>query len=97
MELWSGEGKVVNTTAFKAQIQKYAPRFMGYNQQDAQEFLRYLLQGLHDDINRVTTKPRHFPQIDDNLRFVLKKYVKLNFLVLVQLILVIIFKPLSLT
>ncbi|KAL1139756.1 hypothetical protein AAG570_006733, partial [Ranatra chinensis] len=66
-ELWSGEGKVVNTTSFKAQIQKYAPRFMGYNQQDSQEFLRYLLQGLHDDINRVTVKPRNLPCIDDSL------------------------------
>jgi len=66
-ELWSGEGKIVNTTAFKAQIQRYAPRFMGYNQQDAQEFLRYLLEGLHDDINRVTVKPRNLPEIDDHL------------------------------
>jgi ubiquitin carboxyl-terminal hydrolase 2/21 len=45
---------------------------MGYNQQDAQEFLRYLLQGLHDDINRITSKPRNFLQIDDNLGFVKK-------------------------
>lgn len=66
-ELWSGEGKIVNTSAFKAQIQRYAPRFMGYNQQDAQEFLRYLLEGLHDDINRVNIKPRNLPEIDDNL------------------------------
>ncbi|XP_014277447.1 ubiquitin carboxyl-terminal hydrolase 2 isoform X1 [Halyomorpha halys] len=72
MELWSGEGKVVNTTAFKAQIQRYAPRFMGYNQQDAQEFLRYLLEGLHDDINRVAVKPRNLPEIDDNLSDSLK-------------------------
>ena len=27
-------------------------------QQDAQEFLRYLLEGLHEDVNRVTEKPR---------------------------------------
>nr|BAN21345.1 ubiquitin specific protease 2 [Riptortus pedestris] len=66
-ELWSGEGKIVNTSAFKAQIQRYAPRFMGYNQQDSQEFLRYLLEGLHDDINRVAVKPRNLPEIDDNL------------------------------
>lgn len=66
-ELWSGEGKVVNTIAFKQQIQRYAPRFMGYNQQDSQEFLRYLLEGIHDDINRVTTKPKNLPELDDSL------------------------------
>ncbi|XP_029178679.1 ubiquitin carboxyl-terminal hydrolase Usp2-like isoform X5 [Nylanderia fulva] len=56
-ELWEvGGDHVVNTTALKSQIQRFAPRFMGYSQQDAQEFLRYLLEGLHEDVNRVTTK-----------------------------------------
>ncbi|VVC96484.1 unnamed protein product [Leptidea sinapis] len=43
---------VVNTTTLKSQVQRFAPRFMGYSQQDAQEFLRYLLEGLHEDVNR---------------------------------------------
>ncbi|XP_021370676.1 ubiquitin carboxyl-terminal hydrolase 2-like isoform X1 [Mizuhopecten yessoensis] len=45
-------------SAFKMQVQKFAPRFTGYAQQDAQEFLRYLLEGLHEDVNRVRTKPK---------------------------------------
>ncbi|XP_054007216.1 ubiquitin carboxyl-terminal hydrolase Usp2-like isoform X3 [Hylaeus anthracinus] len=58
-ELWEvGGDHVVNTTALKSQIQRFAPRFMGYSQQDAQEFLRYLLEGLHEDVNRVTVKPQ---------------------------------------
>ncbi|CAL7942582.1 unnamed protein product [Xylocopa violacea] len=58
-ELWEvGGDHVVNTTALKTQIQRFAPRFMGYSQQDAQEFLRYLLEGLHEDVNRVTVKPQ---------------------------------------
>ena len=32
---------------------RFAPRFSGYNQEDSQEFLRYLLEGLHEDVNRV--------------------------------------------
>ncbi|RVE39941.1 hypothetical protein evm_015409 [Chilo suppressalis] len=41
---------------------------MGYSQQDAQEFLRYLLEGLHEDVNRVTVKPKPIlTEIDDNL------------------------------
>ncbi|KAI5640105.1 ubiquitin carboxyl-terminal hydrolase domain-containing protein [Phthorimaea operculella] len=41
---------------------------MGYSQQDAQEFLRYLLEGLHEDVNRVTVKPKPIlTEIDDSL------------------------------
>ncbi|KAL2725146.1 ubiquitin carboxyl-terminal hydrolase Usp2-like isoform X1 [Vespula squamosa] len=58
-ELWQVDGDhVVNTSALKSQIQRFTPRFMGYSQQDAQEFLRYLLEGLHEDVNRVTIKPQ---------------------------------------
>ena len=60
-ELWVNDGyHVINTSALKSQIQRFAPRFMGYSQQDAQEFLRYLLEGLHEDVNRVTVKPQPF-------------------------------------
>ncbi|XP_053598716.1 ubiquitin carboxyl-terminal hydrolase 2 isoform X2 [Microplitis demolitor] len=58
-ELWESSGDhVVNTSSLKHQIQRFAPRFMGYAQQDAQEFLRYLLEGLHEDVNRVAVKPQ---------------------------------------
>ncbi|XP_011496149.1 PREDICTED: ubiquitin carboxyl-terminal hydrolase 2-like [Ceratosolen solmsi marchali] len=58
-ELWESDGdRVVDTLSLKSQIQRFAPRFMGYSQQDAQEFLRYLLEGLHEDVNRVTIKPQ---------------------------------------
>ncbi|GLV36935.1 Ubiquitin specific protease 2 [Carabus blaptoides fortunei] len=69
-ELWSPDSsdRVVNTVALKSQIQRFAPRFMGYAQQDAQEFLRYLLEGLHEDVNRVTAKPTPIlTEIDEKL------------------------------
>ena len=54
---------------FGYQIQKFAPRFMGYNQQDSQEFLRYLLEGLHEDVNRVAVKIKPLDtDIADNIR-----------------------------
>ncbi|KAG7484829.1 hypothetical protein MATL_G00054670 [Megalops atlanticus] len=57
--LWtSSSSEAISPSEFKTQIQKYAPRFVGYNQQDAQEFLRFLLDGLHNDVNRVTVRPR---------------------------------------
>ncbi|XP_075439215.1 ubiquitin carboxyl-terminal hydrolase 2 [Ascaphus truei] len=58
---------VVSPSEFKTQIQRYAPRFMGYNQQDAQEFLRFLLDGLHNEVNRVTVRPKPCAQDLDHM------------------------------
>ena len=38
-------------------IGKYAPRFNGFQQHDCQELLSFLLDGLHEDLNRVHDKP----------------------------------------
>uniref|UniRef100_A0A1B6FM56 ubiquitinyl hydrolase 1 n=1 Tax=Cuerna arida TaxID=1464854 RepID=A0A1B6FM56_9HEMI len=50
--LWTDKKHAVNTSPLKSAVGLYAPRFSGFGQQDAQEFLRYLLQGLHEEINR---------------------------------------------
>lgn len=52
------QGNVQNVTprAFKAAIASFAPQFAGYSQQDSQELLAFLLDGLHEDLNRVQTK-----------------------------------------
>ena len=42
---------------FKSQLQRFAPQFSGYQQHDSQEFLAFLLDGLHEDLNRVFKKP----------------------------------------
>lgn len=34
-----------------------ASQFAGYAQHDAQEFLAFLLDGLHEDLNRIKQKP----------------------------------------
>ncbi|XP_056296483.1 ubiquitin carboxyl-terminal hydrolase 2a isoform X2 [Pseudoliparis swirei] len=57
--MWTSSScDAVSPSDFKTQIQRYAPRFVGYNQQDAQEFLRFLLDGLHNEVNRVSVRPR---------------------------------------
>lgn len=67
--IWSGnDGHPVDTTAFKSAFQRLSPRFVGYDQQDAQEFLRLLLDKLHMDINRVKVKPRSVPELDETLK-----------------------------
>ncbi|KAJ1731367.1 hypothetical protein LPJ61_002569 [Coemansia biformis] len=42
---------------FKQTIAQWAPQFRGYNQQDAPEFLSFLLDGMHEDLNRIVHKP----------------------------------------
>ncbi|XP_026228609.1 ubiquitin carboxyl-terminal hydrolase 2-like isoform X2 [Anabas testudineus] len=56
--LWTSVNEAISPSDFKSQIQRYAPKFVGCNQQDAQEFLRFLLDGLHNDVNRVTVRPK---------------------------------------
>lgn len=41
--------------------------FFGLSQQDAQEFLRFLLDGLHNEVNRVTVRPKSNPENLDHL------------------------------
>ncbi|NXD54756.1 UBP2 hydrolase, partial [Corvus moneduloides] len=66
--LWtSSPNESVSPSDFKTQIQRYAPRFVGYNQQDAQEFLRFLLDGLHSEVNRVLVRPRASTDTLDHL------------------------------
>ncbi|THC95400.1 hypothetical protein EYZ11_005124 [Aspergillus tanneri] len=41
----------------KNTIGRYGPAFSGYSQQDSQEFLLFLLDGLQEDLNRIQKKP----------------------------------------
>ncbi|EGV66692.1 ubiquitin C-terminal hydrolase [Yamadazyma tenuis] len=42
---------------FKYTIGHYSSMFQGYQQQDSQEFLSWLLDSLHEDLNRIHDKP----------------------------------------
>lgn len=52
LELWSAKSCVVSPRDLKRTIDQFAPQFAGYEQHDAQEFMDFLLEALHDDLNR---------------------------------------------
>nr|CCA16839.1 ubiquitinspecific protease putative [Albugo laibachii Nc14] len=56
-ELWFGSTSQLSPIALKRAIARFAPQFSGYQQQDAQELLAYMLDGLHEDLNRIKQKP----------------------------------------
>lgn len=51
---------------FKYQLGRAQPIFSGYGQQDSQEFLSFLVDALHEDLNRIKKKPyTEYPESDD--------------------------------
>ena len=56
-QMWLGKQSVVTPTDFKKQIGTFAPQFSGYHQHDSQELLSFLLDGIHEDLNRVKQRP----------------------------------------
>ncbi|EEC16544.1 ubiquitin specific protease, putative, partial [Ixodes scapularis] len=55
--LWSGAQRSYAPSRLKSLISVKAPQFTGFAQHDAQEFMAFLLDGLHEDLNRIHNKP----------------------------------------
>ncbi|KAG9445256.1 hypothetical protein H6P81_016596 [Aristolochia fimbriata] len=56
-KLWApGKGPFA-PRQFKSKLARFSPQFSGFNQHDSQELLAFLLDGLHEDLNRVKCKP----------------------------------------
>ncbi|XP_010917945.1 ubiquitin carboxyl-terminal hydrolase 8 isoform X2 [Elaeis guineensis] len=56
-KLWAPEKTSVSPHVFKGKLACFAPQFSGFSQHDSQELLAFLLDGLHEDLNRVKCKP----------------------------------------
>ena len=55
--LWQGDKDCISPIQFKQAFGKMYNAFKDYRQQDSQEFISYLLDSLHEDLNKVKTKP----------------------------------------
>ncbi|KAB5574591.1 hypothetical protein PHYPO_G00210710 [Pangasianodon hypophthalmus] len=56
--LWSGQFKYISPRDFKITIGKINDQFSGYEQQDSQELLLFLMDGLHEDLNKADNRKR---------------------------------------
>lgn len=56
-KLWAPGATPLAPRLFKSKLAHFAPQFSGFNQHDSQELLAFLLDGLHEDLNRVKCKP----------------------------------------
>ncbi|XP_039249934.2 ubiquitin carboxyl-terminal hydrolase 15-like isoform X1 [Styela clava] len=56
-DIWSGNHSSVSPREFKYKVSSFAPQFSGYQQHDSQELMAFLIDGLHEDLNRIDNKP----------------------------------------
>lgn len=54
--LWSSQYNSQISSDFKSIVGKYGVQYRGYSQHDAQEFLLWLLDKVHEDLNRATKR-----------------------------------------
>lgn len=65
--LWAGLYKCVSPRDFKITIGKINEQFAGYDQQDSQELLLFLMDGLHEDLNKINERKRYKEEENDHL------------------------------
>ncbi|KAL4216469.1 Ubiquitin carboxyl-terminal hydrolase 8 [Mactra antiquata] len=65
--LWSGQYRCITPRDFKSVVGRQQPMFAGFEQQDSQEFLTFLLDGLHEGLNKVKTRPKIPEQDNDGM------------------------------
>jgi hypothetical protein len=63
--MWSGHFTALEPDSVKRAVGEKAPQFLGFNQQDSQEFMAFLLDLLLEDLCRVKAKP-YVEQVDSN-------------------------------
>ncbi|XP_045678668.1 ubiquitin carboxyl-terminal hydrolase 8 isoform X4 [Phyllostomus hastatus] len=89
--LWTGQYRYISPKDFKTTIGKINDQFAGYSQQDSQELLLFLMDGLHEDLNKADNRKRHKEENNDHLddfkaaEYAWQKHKQLNESIIVAL------------
>ena len=76
VELWNTtSGPPVSPSYLKRQVRKAAPIFSDKRQHDAHEFMRFLLNELHEEINRASEEGRKSPADNETLEEACDRYL----------------------
>ncbi|KAL7321944.1 ubiquitin-specific protease doa4 [Mucor circinelloides] len=65
--MWSENYKFISPMTFRETIMRFAPLFRNNDQHDSQEFLIFLLDGLHEDLNANSSKQQ--PSVPNDAEF----------------------------
>ncbi|XP_033046021.1 ubiquitin carboxyl-terminal hydrolase 8 isoform X2 [Trachypithecus francoisi] len=65
--LWTGQYRYISPKDFKITIGKINDQFAGYSQQDSQELLLFLMDGLHEDLNKADNRKRYKEENNEHL------------------------------
>lgn len=60
--MWGAQYNCVSPIMFREALIKFAPQFRGSEQHDSQEFLNFLLDGIHEDCNLIIKRPAPPPE-----------------------------------
>ena len=75
-ELWNTATVLpVDPYDLKKQVESMTSTFPGYNQHDAHEFMRFLLNELHEEINRASEEGRKSPADNETLEEACARYL----------------------
>lgn len=60
--MWGANCNFISPVQFREAITQFSPQFKGSEQHDSQEFLNFLLDGLHEDCNLIKKRPSQPPE-----------------------------------
>ncbi|XP_053575303.1 LOW QUALITY PROTEIN: ubiquitin carboxyl-terminal hydrolase 8 [Bombina bombina] len=89
--LWTGQYKFISPKDFKVTIGKINDQFAGYSQHDSQELLLFVMDGLHEDLNKADNRKRYKEENNDHMsdnqaaEFAWRKHKELNESIIVAL------------
>ncbi|KAI8330223.1 hypothetical protein BC941DRAFT_186274 [Chlamydoabsidia padenii] len=63
--MWSENYNFISPVTFREALVRFAPQYSGTEQQDSQEFLNFLLDGIHEDLNAIPQQQKAASSVED--------------------------------